>query len=96
MRHLLLCHVFMLIIGGLQAQSLGELTVEKIMRDPKWIGSAPTGLNWSPDSKTVYFNWNPDKAAADSLYKITLQNRIPQKSIKKRKAFESIFIRYIQ
>ncbi len=79
MRHLLLCHVFMLIIGGLQAQSLGELTVEKIMRDPKWIGSAPTGLNWSPDSKTVYFNWNPDKAAADSLYKITLQNRTPQK-----------------
>lgn len=70
-----------LLVAGLKAQSqtLGELTVEKIMRDPKWIGSSPSGVSWSPDSKTVYFFWNPDKAPADSLYKITLQNRTPQK-----------------
>jgi dipeptidyl aminopeptidase/acylaminoacyl peptidase len=61
------------------AQSLGELTVDKIMRDPKWIGTAPSNVRWSHDSKTVYFNWNPEKAPGDSLYKITLQNRTPQK-----------------
>lgn len=85
MRHFFLCLAFILIIGGLQAQSLGQLTVEKIMRDPKWIGIAPSGINWSADSKTVYFIWNPDKAAADSLYKITLQNRAPQKVFKKER-----------
>lgn len=85
MRHIFLSLAFMLIIGRLQAQSLGELTVEKIMRDPKWIGTAPSGINWSADSKTVYFNWNPEKAPADSLYKITLQSRTPQKVSKKER-----------
>lgn len=85
MRQIFICLAFILIIGGLQAQSLGELTVEKIMRDPKWIGTAPTGINWSADCKTIYFNWNPDKAPADSLYKVTLQNRTPQKVSKKER-----------
>lgn len=85
MRHIFSCFAFILIMGSAQAQSLGELTVEKIMRDPKWIGTAPSGINWSADSKTVFFNWNPDKAASDSLYKITLQNRTPQKISKKER-----------
>lgn len=60
--------------------SFAQLTVEKIMEDPsKWIGSSPSNLFWSEDSKTIYFNWNPDKNMSDSLYKITLENRVPQK-----------------
>ncbi|MCD8540423.1 MAG: hypothetical protein LRY55_12140 [Leadbetterella sp.] len=47
-----------------------QLTVEKIMEDPaKWIGTSPGGISWSEDSRTVYFNWNPEKNRADSLYK---------------------------
>ncbi|MCX7637654.1 MAG: prolyl oligopeptidase family serine peptidase [Cyclobacteriaceae bacterium] len=61
---------------------LTELTVEKIMRDPKWIGTSPSNIRWSVDSKTVYFNWNPDKNPGDSLYKITLNNFTPQKVTK--------------
>lgn len=48
------------------------LTVESIMRDPKWIGTSPSSPFWSPDSKTLYFSWNPEKAPADSLYSISL------------------------
>jgi dipeptidyl aminopeptidase/acylaminoacyl peptidase len=73
------------IVSLAQAQTLGELTVEKIMRDPKWIGTAPSNVRWSLDSKTIYFNWNPDKAKADSLYKITLTNRTPQKVSKQER-----------
>lgn len=62
-----------------EAQQLGELTVDKIMRDPKWIGTSPSNIRWALDGKTIYFNWNPDNAEADSLYKITLTNRKPQK-----------------
>ena len=61
------------------AQQLAPLTVEKIMRDPKWIGVAPTNIFWSADSKQLYFNWNPEKNAGDSLYTISSISRTPQK-----------------
>lgn len=71
--------LLLLISQAAWAQTLGPLTVEKIMRDPKWIGVAPSNLNWSADSKQLYFNWNPEKNQGDSLYSITLANRAPQK-----------------
>ena len=58
-----------------------QLTIEKIMRDPKWIGTSPDNLYWSPDGKTIYFSWNPDKAQADSLYSITLAKHTPAKTV---------------
>jgi len=61
------------------AQQLAPLTVEKIMRDPKWMGVAPSNINWSDDSKQLYFSWNPENNAGDSLYTISLTNRTPQK-----------------
>src|SRR5436853_6910390 len=62
------------------AQKLDKLTVEKIMRDPKWIGTSPSNIYWSDDAKTLYFNWNPDVAPADSLYFITLSDHHPVKA----------------
>jgi dipeptidyl aminopeptidase/acylaminoacyl peptidase len=34
-----------------------ELTVERIMRGPKLVGSDPTGIRWTGDSKELYFEW---------------------------------------
>ncbi len=49
--------------------SAQQLTVEQIMQDPKiTVGALPSNITWSEDSKTIYFNWNPDKNKADSLY----------------------------
>ena len=62
------------------------LTVEKIMRDPKWMGTSPSNTNWSNDGSCLYFNWNPDKAPADSLYYITLVNKIPAKASAQQKS----------
>lgn len=50
------------------------------MRDPKWIGTSPTNVTWSHDSKYIYFNWNPEKAVTDSMYFITPANLVPQKT----------------
>ncbi len=69
----------LLITVSAYGQQLAPLTVDKIMRDPKWIGVSPTNIFWSEDSKQVYFNWNPDKNAGDSLYTVSLVNRTPQK-----------------
>jgi len=52
------------------AQEIGELTVEKIMRDPEWIGTSPSNVRWSDDGEYYYFRWNPDNEDEKSLYKI--------------------------
>ncbi|MCX2472935.1 prolyl oligopeptidase family serine peptidase [Pedobacter sp. MC2016-05] len=63
------------------AQQIGPLTVEKIMRDPKWMGSSPTNFRWTADSKTLYFNWNPENNAKEALYKISTSNSNPIKAV---------------
>ena len=46
-----------------------QLTIEKIMQDPKIsVGALPSNIVWSEDSKTIYFSWNPQLNKADSLY----------------------------
>ena len=74
------CFTCLLLAAATLLQAQGALTVEKIMRDPKWIGSSPSALSWSYDSKYLYFNWNPGKAYSDSLYFITRDNTLPQKT----------------
>ncbi len=71
--------LLLLISSTVYSQQLTSLTVEKIMRDPKWIGVAPSNPFWSEDGKQLYFNWNPDKNLGDSLYSISIVNKTPQK-----------------
>ena len=61
------------------AQSKPELTVAKIMQDPKWIGAFPNRPFWSEDGKWIYFYWNPEGADSDSLYKINIRGEKPEK-----------------
>lgn len=74
--------IMLLIIASVafSQQGLDKLTVEKIMRDPVWIGTSPSNIQWSNDGAYLYFNWNPDKKPADSLYYITLNNKVPAKA----------------
>lgn len=80
LRKLFLVTGFTCFTLALFAQKLDKLTVEKIMRDPKWMGTSPSSPSWSNDGQTLYFNWNPDKAPADSLYYISLTNKVPVKA----------------
>lgn len=64
----------------------GILTVEKIMRDPKWIGTSPGFIRWGLDNKTAFFNWNPEKNLSDSLYKIQVGTKTPSKVSSKEKS----------
>jgi dipeptidyl aminopeptidase/acylaminoacyl peptidase len=63
----------------LYAQQKPTLTVEKIMRDPKWIGTSPSNPFWSTDGD-LYFSWNPEKALSDSLYFIRPGSKEPVKA----------------
>ena len=64
---------------------LAKLTVEKIMSDPKWMGTSPSGAFWNFDGSKLYFFWNPEKAISDSLYYITKENTLPVKASVKDK-----------
>nr|WP_245964464.1 prolyl oligopeptidase family serine peptidase [Rufibacter immobilis] len=50
------------------------------MRDPaQWIGSSPSNIYWSDDSKQVYFQWNPERGRKDSLYSVAANGGKPTK-----------------
>lgn len=74
------------------------LTIEKIMQDPKWIGTSPSNPFWSAGSDTLYFDWNPEKNLSDSLYYITLKDHHPRKATfeQKRNLLRSNAIVYNQ
>ncbi|MCJ0741785.1 S9 family peptidase [Pedobacter montanisoli] len=65
--------LFLLFGSAVHAQ-LAPLTVSKIMRDPKWMGTSPENYTWSADSKTVYFNWNPENKDKIQPYKVSISN----------------------
>ncbi|HEY4650182.1 MAG TPA: DPP IV N-terminal domain-containing protein, partial [Pontibacter sp.] len=82
--------------GTLQAQNnSSQLTIEKIMRDPKWIGIAPSNIFWSEDGKKLYFNWNPEGNRRDSLYAVNADGKnIRQVSAKERRALPTMYGAY--
>ncbi|MBF8964837.1 prolyl oligopeptidase family serine peptidase [Pontibacter sp. FD36] len=70
----LLLMSWLVLAGGtaVQAQeNSSKLSVEKIMRDPTWIGTSPSNVFWSEDGKKIYFSWNPDANRKDSLYSVS-------------------------
>ncbi|NLR57125.1 prolyl oligopeptidase family serine peptidase [Chitinophaga polysaccharea] len=80
MRYWVIPAIIFLSANSTFAQQAGPLTVEKIMRDPKWIGTSPDHVFWGTDNQTVYFDWNPDKQLSDSLYYASTKNNTPRKT----------------
>lgn len=78
-KHFLLCFLFASVFTSAQ-QKLSPLTVEKIMRDPKWMGTQPSSPYWSANGKYLFFSWNPEGAVSDSLYYISVTDRVPKKT----------------
>ncbi|WP_019037355.1 S9 family peptidase [Psychroflexus tropicus] len=77
---------FALVVSTLSyAQS--DLSVQKIMQDPNWMGTFPSGVEWDEQSSTIYFDYNPEQNVSDSLYKIRLSNtsEISKVSLEERK-----------
>lgn len=72
----LLCYT---LLAGIIAHAQ-TFTVEKIMQDPKWIGSSPFNVFWTADSKNILFSWNPDHTIADSVYRYRLNNGMTEKA----------------
>lgn len=67
---------FLFLFGLVQVRAQSQvLTVDSIMRDPRWIGTQPSGIFWDAEGENLCFNWNPDRNPADSLYAFNLSTR---------------------
>lgn len=86
--------LFCLFAFTASAQQLAPLTVEKIMRDQKWIGVSPSAFRWSADSKRVFFNWNPKGAAKAGLYQVNVASGKTD-TIKALAADEAVGMSYV-
>ena len=75
-----LSFLFFLFASTASAQDLAPLTVSKIMRDPKWMGTSPENYRWSADSKTVYFDWNPENKDKAQPYKVNVSSKKTEKA----------------
>ncbi|WP_335964256.1 prolyl oligopeptidase family serine peptidase [Galbibacter sp. PAP.153] len=51
-----------------QKNNQSALTIKQIMQGDDFVGHLPSNVHWSVDGKTIYFDWNPEKAYSDSLY----------------------------
>ena len=58
-----------------QENNKSALTIDQIMQAEKFVGYSPTNIFWSADSKTVYFDWNPDMKPIRSLYKYSVATK---------------------
>ena len=64
-----------------QTKPLSQLTVEEIMQAPeKFIGTSPSRISWSKDSKSIFFYWDPDGNGEVSAFKVSKDGGTPEKA----------------
>ena len=62
-----------------QVKNESPLTLTQIMNGDDFVGHLPERISWSDDSKSIYFNWNPDADTISARYQVDIST----KSIKK-------------
>lgn len=82
---------FLSLYASTSCAQTSPLSVEKIMKAPKWMGTFPENIEWGTQSNTIYFDYNPEGNSTDSLYKVTLKNldKIEKVTLAERKAMIS-------
>ena len=82
-------HIFILILAvGLAAGSAAsqaskdpgtaKLSIEAIMQGENFVGTAPSGLTWAVDGRTLYFRWKKPGDKEAGFYAVTTANKIPR------------------
>tara|TARA_R110000850_G_scaffold277086_1_gene422346 strand:+ start:71278 stop:73644 length:2367 start_codon:yes stop_codon:yes gene_type:complete len=64
--------LFLLALPNINAQQ-SDLSVEKIMQDPRWMGTFPSDIKWGEHSEYIYFKYNQDNDPEDSLYRVAIK-----------------------
>jgi len=76
MKHTLLVFALMISMKSVgQIQNLSDLSIDQIMQGEDFVGYLPTSVNWSDDSQTIYFSWNPDRDTLRFTYKVDINSK---------------------
>ena len=59
--------------------SQSSLDIPTLMQGEKFVGSSPSGIYWHPNSRSIYFSWNPELDSLPSLYQSDIKGNTPQK-----------------
>lgn len=75
--HKIILFISCLVLGAVSSSfaQLSPLTVEKIMRDPKWMGTSPSNYRWSDNSRFLYFDWNPEGKDKAQVYRLDIASK---------------------
>ena len=71
--------VLITLLWPLSPAAQSSLTIPEIMQGEKFVGTSPSGIYWSPDSKQIYFNWNPEANELADLYQTDVSGSTPTK-----------------
>ncbi|MEQ9403724.1 MAG: prolyl oligopeptidase family serine peptidase [Cyclobacteriaceae bacterium] len=58
-----------------QNQNQSALTIDQIMQGEDFVGYLPGQIDWSDDSRFIYFSWNPDRDTIRSTYKVDINSK---------------------
>ncbi len=75
-------------------ENRSTLSIAEIMQGDRFVGYLPSGINWSEDSKTIFFQWNPDMDTLRSTYKFDLDADEPMKLSLEERRLKSSFGKY--
>jgi len=64
------------IVGSAAAQkkvnNVSTLSIDQIMKGEDFVGYWPRDISWSEDSKTIYFDWNPEQDTLSNTYSVDI------------------------
>jgi dipeptidyl-peptidase 4 len=67
---------------GLMAQpARTALSIERLTTGPSLTGTSPAAPQWSPDSRTLAFSWNPPGAAGRTLWLVDRDGTTPRRAL---------------
>jgi len=52
-----------------------KLTIDSIMKGPDLVGTSPSDVMWSTDSKNLYFRWKKPDEEQTEFYFISIHRR---------------------
>lgn len=85
--------VFWVTFSFAQTKPLTELTVEEIMQSQtKFVGTPPSRVSWSKDSKDIFFTWNPEDSGNPTSYKVSKNGGTPEKNDDRNEGWPSSYV----
>lgn len=71
-QHFLLFFSPIILCAQATVTNRSTLEIRQIMQGEDFVGYLPENVRWGPDSRTIYFSWNPDGDTLRSDYRFTI------------------------